>query len=155
MARGGKRPGAGRPSSAPHEAPAGQRWCPFGKHFVDISDFHRGYCKACMYQYRKTISSPKHAHQNLRKRLVKALGGRCAVCRTDDLEVLQLDHLDKTSGYILRRILGWKTSRVYRFALKYPEHYQLLCRNCHWNKHRTRVKYENLSDKEINKLWRE
>ena len=75
-------------------------------------------------------------------------------CGCDDTDVLELHHIDVLSGYINRKIKKWKTDRVYRFALKHPEHYELLCRNCHYKRHSRKLRVSKLTGDEINAIWR-
>ena len=147
MARGGARRGSGRPSKAPNKAQKGQKWCPYGEHFTLLSNFGadhskkkglQTYCRACQIKYFKKHGGVKRKYRNLRRRITKALGGECAECGA--IESLHIDHLDPEQGYTHRK-LGWSNPRIYRFALKHLEHFQLLCIKHHYRKHKRRPKY--------------
>ena len=147
MARGGKRRGSGRHTTAPHSPPIGQKWCPYGVHFTLLSDFAadkssydglQSYCRSCQHQYFKARGGAKRKYHNLRRRVIRALGGQCSVC--ESTKRLDIDHLDPEQGYIHRQ-LKWNNPRIYRFALNHLEHFQLLCHEHHKEKHRRRIRY--------------
>ena len=128
----------GRPSSAPAIAPKDHKWCPYGKHYLKFEEFpkmpngtYQSYCRKCKYEYNKKRGKPGQKYRNLRKRVLEFLGGECIWCGENEPKALIVDHIDPELGYLHRKRMGWQSAPVYRDALKQPEHYQLLCRNCH------------------------
>lgn len=71
----------------------------------------------------------------LRSRVVELLGSKCTNCGTDDVRVLQINHVEN-DGHLLKR-----GGRIRGFACKHfrailngtdpIERYELLCANCH------------------------
>jgi len=71
----------------------------------------------------------------IRREMVDAYGGKCIRCGIDDIDVLDIDHIDD-SGSVHRKngIHGWRFYMLLK-KLGYPkDNYQLLCRNCNWKK---------------------
>src|SRR5207245_2342448 len=80
-------------------------------------------------QYRK--------EHGIHARIVEALGSKCSNCGHEDLDVLQVDHING-GGSMERRSF----SNSYQFEKYVFEHvnsgqYQLLCANCNWKKRHT------------------
>jgi len=61
---------------------------------------------------------------------------KCQQCGYDDINCLELDHINN-DGYIWRKENPnfSKNSYFHIRKLGYPVGYQVLCRNCNWNKH--------------------
>lgn len=125
---------------------------------------HSGYCKVCKREMNKKYYSNNkkersEAHkayygdnrdkrlkvhatraQRLRYEVLSLLSGGtpvCAVCETEDLEVLVIDHIHG-GGSKERAEIGQGT-QLYMKILGLPleevkETYQSLCRNCNWKK---------------------
>lgn len=97
------------------------------------------------YEYTKVwlAKRPNYQRDNYRKyrgrirrEMTTAYGGVCKKCGIDDMEVLDVDHINNRGGIDRKNGLwGWKLYGQLR-KLGYPkENYQLLCRNCNWKKH--------------------
>ena len=73
---------------------------------------------------------------DIRKEMIEAYGGKCAICGISDSIVLDIDHIDNSGAKDRRKgMWGW---RLYRWLRKnnYPkDNFQLLCKNCNWMKH--------------------
>lgn len=83
-------------------------------------------CSQCRSeQYKRT-------RDETRKAVLDLLGGRCACCGESEYVFLDLDHVDN-DGYSDRRD---KRGATWRLALKDPDRFQVLCRNCNWAKFR-------------------
>jgi hypothetical protein len=81
------------------------------------------------------------ARKKLRIDTVVAYGGKCCSCSIDDVEVLDVDHIDN-SGAEDRKNNLWGYN-LYRHLKKlgWPkENFQLLCKNCNWKKHLKNLK---------------
>lgn len=72
------------------------------------------------------------------KYVVFLLGGRCVKCGYKG-EALDIDHI-RNNGRKERDLPGYTVFRQLRRILKGSEEYQLLCRNCNWEKEVARRK---------------
>lgn len=87
--------------------------------------------------------------QELKRKVIQILGGKCIQCGVDDMRCLQLDHIH---GGGTEERSKMNVRAIYRFILNNPreewEHkYQLLCANCNWIK-----KFENWEMRDRNVL---
>jgi hypothetical protein len=85
---------------------------------------------------REKIYSREKAriYQNdLRQKVLAALGGVCVKCGFEDERVLQVDHI-AGNGADERREVGRGSRAIYKKVLKDSSGYQLLCANCNWIK---------------------
>lgn len=98
-------------------------------------------CLPCMTEYQRVwreknreklrrYEANRKPRPNLRPRVVERLGSRCASCGTDDIRVLQVDHVHG-GGEEDRRSRTAVT--IWRAILRGDEdgNFQLLCANCH------------------------
>lgn len=73
----------------------------------------------------------------LRRDIITGYGGMCSGCQLDDLDVLDVDHV-QGGGRLERRQIShyqlWSRLRREHF----PNGYRLLCRNCNWRAWRLR-----------------
>jgi len=106
--------------------------------FIDRTPNHlRIYCD------KHSTRSAKHLRnrRRIKELIFKILGGKkCRRCGFSDIRALQLDHV-KGNGAAERRKFGVNWEGFYRFVLKHPEWYQILCANCNWIK-----RFENGED---------
>lgn len=64
-------------------------------------------------------------------------GNRCSQCGFCDIRALDIDHINN-NGNVERKekkLLGGSTTYLYLIRNKFPEGYQVLCKNCNWIKH--------------------
>jgi hypothetical protein len=81
---------------------------------------------------RKTKNKRKSEYERcLRLQSQDVLGGKCVRCGISDWRILEIDHRNG-DGAIERRYLS--QIALYKKVLEDPTHYQLLCRNCNWEK---------------------
>jgi hypothetical protein len=124
------------------------RRCRFCKEILSIDLFtrdrtrplgHRYSCRPCHANYNRKLRAKDKEHYdistkkymwNLRKKLIKLLGGYCQNCGEKDQRILQLNHL-KGGG---RKDLNKNhNGNVYRAILKGERDetdYNILCSNC-------------------------
>lgn len=99
------------------------------KAFHERRDRARGYnriCKECWSRWHRERT------QELRRRVIEKLGGKCVRCGFSDSRALQIDHVNGGGTQENRRE---GNVRVMRMALADTEgKYQLLCANCNWIK---------------------
>ncbi len=81
------------------------------------------------------------AQRKLKEEMLKAYGGRCALCLNDNKLVLVIDHVHD-NGYQRRHSGQDKTGIALYRQLRsrgWPREYQLLCANCNLHKERLRA----------------
>lgn len=85
---------------------------------------------------RKRFNEVQRRHkQKLRAEVVNKLGGKCKHCGIDNIDVLDIDHVND-DGNIHRKngISGRSLCQLIKRE-GFPKHkYQVLCRNCNWLK---------------------
>jgi hypothetical protein len=97
--------------------------------------------QACQTNFKvnhpERINAFAHNYRlRIRDETVAAYGGKCAICGVNDVDVLDVDHIDNTGNE--HRHEGKYGHRLRMFLRKngYPtDNYQLLCKNCNWKKH--------------------
>ena len=80
----------------------------------------------------------------LRHAIILALGGRCKLCKNDDLRVLNIDHV-RNDGNAHRRSLGSGSGPQYsRDILRTirSKRFQILCANCNQIKRKEHVRLQ-------------
>ncbi len=88
---------------------------------------NRRVCSDCKERYKKR-------HRDLKLRVIKGYGNKCACCGETNFEFLSVDHI-KERGADERRRLGrgaGSTATVYRMLIRlgFPDSHQCLCYNC-------------------------
>jgi hypothetical protein len=109
------------------------KYCPHCKTEKSISEFVRsrsspdgltGWCWICHN------ASNRESTQRQRRKLIEALGGRCARCGyNEDWRAFQIDHIGG-NGSSERRTLKFSPSVIRSKVLANPKNYALLCANC-------------------------
>ena len=69
------------------------------------------------------------ARKTMRGQALKLLGGKCAACGLDEVEILQIDRTTSVGPYRLKNEWGKLILIVSNFKGA-RQHYQLLCPNC-------------------------
>ena len=99
--------------------------------------------KRCMVLYKKKrdVYRAKNysREQKLRQEAITHYGSKCVHCGEIELVVLTIDHI-KDDGAVHRKTLKGKVIFKWLKDNKYPEGFQVLCRNCNWRKW---IKYKN------------
>ncbi|OGL70084.1 hypothetical protein A3D60_03415 [Candidatus Uhrbacteria bacterium RIFCSPHIGHO2_02_FULL_47_29] len=74
--------------------------------------------------------------KQIRKEVIKMLGGKCKRCNFSDIRALQIDHVNGNGSKEVKSFYGGnKTMQRYIFTGRLPkENYQILCANCNWIK---------------------
>ncbi len=124
----------GRPSSAPRLPKPGMKWCNYTRHFAPIGDFkgRDGYCKECRKLYTREYRARKgNPYKDTKREFIAIKGGGCQGCGTKDERVLTVHHIDREEG----KQDGGRQSKYVKKAVKHPERFLCLCRNCHWLVH--------------------
>ena len=67
-----------------------------------------------------------------RVQVIQAYGGKCACCGESHIEFMEVHHINLRGG-LQRRRLRTSGRMFYSWLIenKFPEGFQLLCRNCH------------------------
>jgi len=81
----------------------------------------------------------RHKRFNLLKiKVLKHYGGKCEICKTKDLDILTIDHLNNNGAEHRKQYR--KGMRIYQIIEKenYPPEFQILCFNCNIKKERNR-----------------
>lgn len=68
----------------------------------------------------------------MRVAVLGLLGGSCLCCGISDEVFLDIDHIEDDGAEERKRV----NSTTWRLALREPERFQVLCRNCNWAKYR-------------------
>ena len=80
--------------------------------------------------------STRRDRKKIRYEMIAAYGGKCIMCEIQDMEVLDIDHINNQGGLDRKKGLwGWRLYRKLRREGYPSNNYQLLCRNCNWKKH--------------------
>ena len=90
-------------------------------------------------RYENTGASKRSQHMK-RVRALMLLGGKCEQCSTNDMRVLDFDHV-RNNGAEHRRA-GFRGHKLVADVFKNPFDYQVLCSNCN------RIKYSETLSKE-------
>lgn len=82
-------------------------------------------CQACS-DYKAALG------REIRERAFQGYGGRCVCCGEDDINTLELDHVNN-DGSSHRKELGGAGASTYAWAIDngFPDRLQLLCGSCH------------------------
>ncbi len=103
------------------------------------------YCRECIELKRSETSTQqkrdyqrlraKQLRDKLRKEILDGYGNKCAHCKSPDVRVLSIDHVNNDG--IKDRQISTSPYVLYKKIVKanFPSNYQLLCRNCNWLKH--------------------
>ena len=114
------------------------------------SGFWNGKC-------RHNVTGQLKHRKNARRDLVELLGGKCVICKEDDPEMLQIDHI-YDDGYADRRRFGkrWygegpepvSLGNIYCYYLAHPDEakqkLQVLCANHNWKKNSRNTSHQLL-----------
>ena len=100
------------------------------------SGIPRKWCKQCHIEF----AQEKHTKDAIHDKAVTKLGGICAICRCNEIKLLEIDHIDG-NGYLERRLLGGSRG-VYLKIINgnietLKKEYKCLCVICHNVKHAT------------------
>ena len=77
-----------------------------------------------------------------RNKLIIDLGGKCIICKIDDSDVLQFDHINN-DGYL------HQNKHIINQVETNPEKFQILCANCNTKKEVFRREFDRLEKLEI------
>ncbi len=129
--------GGGGSNDRPNKS-AGNMWFKVRK--LNYPDSFRVLCFNCNFKdhivrLSKSWSMTKRAiSERKRKRTLKEnalnnYGKKCKLCHVNDVDVLNIDHINESGGGRQRKRSGW---RLYKHLkdLGYPTGYQTLCFNC-------------------------
>lgn len=117
------------------------RWCPRCKRWQEQEIYFsydkkarqwRSYCDVCRRAYAKDQKRDyKHEAYVLHERCLKAVGDVCEVCGEKRKSVLDFHHLDRelSKQHRGKRMTKW------RYVLKHPDEFRVLCKNCHYLEH--------------------
>lgn len=95
----------------------------------------------------------KHNAFELKKKVIKHYGGKCACCGEDHFIFLTIDHIHGGGGKHREEILGEFTKKekeiyhngelfyLWLIRHKYPKGFQVLCANCNMAKGQSDKKY--------------
>jgi hypothetical protein len=79
------------------------------------------------------VEMPKKAKYS-HSEVIRKLGGICQVCRSRDLEILQIDHIDN-DGWIERKEKGQQMALYKRIMEnKQTRRVRVLCANCNYRR---------------------
>jgi hypothetical protein len=104
--------------------------------------------KANKYSMDRYFKDPKKSQAitsksriKVRKDMIVAYGGSCCGCGVQDIDVLDIDHIDN-SGAIDRKkhLHGYNLYRHLKKTGWPKNNFQLLCRNCNWKKHLANIR---------------
>ena len=93
----------------------------------------RKMCSSCLayYRMRNVLQGDR-----VRRKVYEGYGGKCSRCGLDDLDCLELHHVDHDGGEREDRKSG--NQYFYRLIREgFPIYLELLCANCHRKHHRT------------------
>jgi len=100
-------------------------------------EYHRDYFQALPDEKKaKWREGNKKAYHTLREEILLGLGGRCVKCRVNDLNVLQIDHVNGGGGQERKEVGHTKSYRIIRDRIRANDssvfdEIQLMCANCH------------------------
>ena len=77
----------------------------------------------------------KAAFVKLKNQVYQMYGSACACCHETSMVFLTIDHLNNDGASDRKRLHRDRTT-IYRAAIKEPNRFQILCRNCNWAKSR-------------------
>jgi hypothetical protein len=114
--------------------------------------------KANKYSLDRYFKNPKKSQLITNKSRIKvrldmivAYGGVCCQCLINDVDVLDIDHIDNTGAIDRKKNLhGYNLYRALKKAGWPKDNFQLLCKNCNWKKHLANIRKGSFSDIQSN-----
>ena len=118
------------------------------KHKEEINKRSKIYSKV-NFVYLSQYRARKNRQE--REEVVKEYGGKCVLCKNDDYDVLEFDHVNNDSYLKNPRYKGFRTGMPIRLYKKYiregiikKDDLQILCANCNRKKARYDQEFKRL-----------
>jgi hypothetical protein len=102
------------------------------------------------YRTKEILNASKRSKAKtveLRLEILRYYGGlipKCSLCQTEDIEVLDIDHIDG-GGSAQRRNQNLLGSKFYYWLKRnnFPDGFRVLCRNCNWKEYLRKKENKN------------
>lgn len=90
---------------------------------------------------KKSMAITNRSRIKVRRDMIIAYGGKCCSCGINDIDVLDIDHIDNNGAIDRKNHLHGYNLYRYLKKLGWPkDNFQLLCKNCNWKKHLANIR---------------